>query len=122
MNKNIINFIATIIIAIILSQFLPWWSIMLAAFITGVSINLKQKAVFFIPFMAITIFWIVYAFMLSSSNDFTLAKKIAVLLPLQGSPYFLILVTGLIGGLAAGIAGVLGNQLHSLFLNGNKRI
>ena len=115
MNKNIINFIATIIIAIILSQFLSWWSIMLAAFITGVSISLKKKAVFFIPFLAITLFWLVYAFLLGSSNDFTLAKKIAVLLPLQGNPYFLILVTGLIGGTAAGISGVLGNQFKNLF-------
>ena len=118
MNKNIINFIATIIVALILSQFLPWWSVMVAAFITGFFFSLKKSAVFFIPFLAIALFWMVYTFWLSNANDFTLAKKIAVLLPLQGNPYLLVLVTGLIGGLAAGVAGVFGKQCQLLFRNG----
>jgi hypothetical protein len=119
MNKNSINFISTIIIAFILSQFLPWWSVMLAAFITGLFISLKKLFVFLIPFLAIALFWMVYAFMLSNSNDFTLAKKIAVLFPLQGNPYLLIFITGLIGGIAAGISGVFGNQCKNLFIQSN---
>lgn len=119
MNNNTINFISTIIIALILSQFLPWWSIMLAAFITGLFISLKKNAVFFVPFLAIALFWMVYAFLLSNSNDFTLARKIAVILPLQGNPYLLIMVTGLLGGIAAGIAGVLGYQFKNLIKQSN---
>jgi hypothetical protein len=49
--------------------------------------------------------------MLSSANDFTLAKRISVLLPLGGNPYLLILVTGIIGGIAAGFAAIFGKQL-----------
>ena len=115
MNKNIINFIATIIIALLLSQFLPWWAIMVAAFATGLFIALKRVAVFFVPFLAIALFWIVYSYILGSSNDFILAKKIAVLLPLDGSATLLLLVTGIVGGIAAGIAGVLGKQCSLLF-------
>jgi len=114
MKTNLINFIATIIIALLLSQFLPWWSVMLASFITAVLFSLKKSAVFFIPFLAITIFWMVFAFWLSSNNDFTLSKKIAVLLPLHGNPYLLILVTGLVGGIAAGIAAIFGKQCVTL--------
>jgi hypothetical protein len=114
MKKNFINFIASIIIALILSQFLPWWSVMLAGFITAISFSLKKSAVFFVPFLAIAMFWMVYSFWLSSTNDFTLSKKIAVLLPLQGNPYVLILVTGIVGGLAAGIAAIFGKQCASL--------
>ena len=112
MSKNIINFIATIIFAYILSLFLPWWSVMIAALVTALFIPLKKVAVFIIPFCAILLFWAVYAYLLSSGNDFTLAKRIAVLLPLGGNPYVLILVTGIVGGLAAGIAAILGNQLY----------
>jgi hypothetical protein len=119
MNKNIINFIATLILAIVLSQFLPWWSIMLAAFFTGLFLSLKKSAVFFIPFLAIALFWMVYSFLLSNSNDFIMAKKIAVLFPLHGNPYLLILTTGLIGGIAAGIAGVFGSQCKNLFSQRN---
>lgn len=114
MKKNILNFIATIIIALILSQLLPWWSVMLASFTTAWLIGLKRSAVFFVPFFAIAVLWMVLAFWLSNANDFILAKKIATLLPLGGNPYLLILVTGIIGGLAAGVAGVFGKQCNSL--------
>ncbi|BAO74372.1 hypothetical protein [Winogradskyella sp. PG-2] len=111
MKTNSINFIATIVLAFILSLFLPWWSIMTAALATALFIPLKKAAVFFVPFLAILVFWAVYSFILSSSNDYTLAKRISELLTLGGNPYVLILVTGIVGGLAAGIAAVFGKQL-----------
>jgi hypothetical protein len=114
MAKNTINFIATIIVALILSQFLPWWSIMVASFATSLFFSLKRASVFIVPFLAIALFWMVYAFLLSNPNDFILANKIAVLLPLNGNAYLLILVTGLIGGLAAGIAAIFGKQCVTL--------
>jgi len=82
MNKKIINFVATIIIALILSQFLAWWSIMLAAIITAILIPLKKAAVFIVPSLAVALLWIVQSWLLSSTNDYILAKKIAFLLPL----------------------------------------
>jgi FtsH-binding integral membrane protein len=117
MNKKLINFVVTVIIALLLSQFLPWWCVMIAGFVSALLFSLKKAAVFYIPFLAIFCFWTVYAFILSSSNDFILAKKIAVLLPLGGNPYLLIAVTGLVGGLAAGIAAVFGKQLSTLVRN-----
>ena len=115
MKKNSINFIATIIIALVLSQFLPWWSVMIASFLTSLLISLKRSAVFFVPFLAIALLWMVQAYLLSSTNDFILAKKIAVLLPLQGNAFLLIIVTGIIGGIASGISGIYGKQCISLF-------
>ena len=114
MKTNLINFIVTISIALILSQFLPWWSIMVAGFVSALFFSLKKAAVFVVPFLAIFMFWSVYAYLASSGNDFTMAKKIAVLLPLGGNPYVLILITGLIGGLAAGVSALLGKQLSLL--------
>ena len=111
MSKNIINFIATLILAYLLSLFMPWWSVMTAAFTTALFFPLKKSAVFFVPFFAILLFWFILSYIMSSGNDFTLAKRIAVLLPLGGNPYVLMLVTGIVGGLAAGIASVFGKQL-----------
>ncbi len=111
MKANTTNFIATLLLALILSLFLPWWSVMTAALTTALFMPLKKAAVFFVPFIAILLFWAVYSFVLSNNNDFILAKRIAVLLPLGGNPYVLMLVTGIIGGLAAGIAAVFGKQL-----------
>jgi len=114
MKTNILNFVITIVLAVLLSQFMPWWSVMVAGFVSALFFSLKKAAVFFVPFLAIFCFWVIYAFWISSANDFTLAKKIAVLLPLGGNPYVLILMTGLIGGLATGVAAVFGKQLGGL--------
>lgn len=110
MNRNITNFIITLILAIVLSQFLPWYSVILAAFLSAITMPLKKGCVFLIPFSAIALLWITHSFWLSSANDFILAKKIAVLLPLSGNIYLLILVTGIVGGIAAGVAAVFGKQ------------
>ncbi|MBR9914642.1 MAG: hypothetical protein GYB32_07425 [Algicola sp.] len=115
MKKTIvINFLVTILVAFILSQFLPWWSVMVAGFVSSLFFSLKRLSVFLVPFVAIFLFWSIYAFIVSVNNDFTLAKKIAVLLPLHGNPYLLILVTGLIGGMAAGVSALFGKQCSSL--------
>jgi len=112
--KKLSNFILTIILGVILSLFLPWWAVMLAAFLSGAIVRLRNVAAFFVPFGAITLLWIVNAWMLSNANDYTLASKIAVLLPLEGNVVLLILVTGVIGGLAAGVAGLFGNQCRAI--------
>ena len=116
MKSKSLNFITTLVLAVIFSFFMPWWSVMLAAFIAAVLFPLRSLSVFLIPFLAIFIFWATYALMLSAANDFTLAKKIAILLPFGGNPYILILVTAVIGGIAAGVAAVFGKQCQSLVL------
>jgi hypothetical protein len=85
---------------------------MVAAFAVALLIPLKKGAVFFIPFLAILLFWVIYSYVLSSTNNFTLAKRIAILLPLGGNPYLLMLITGVVGGIAAGIAAILAKQLN----------
>lgn len=114
MNNTILNFLTTLVLALIVSLFMPWWSVMLAAFFAAVFFSLKGVSVLVVPFLAIFSLWLVYAFLLSNANDFTLAKKIAVLLPLGGNVYVLMLVTAAIGGLAAGVAGVFGKQCKDL--------
>jgi hypothetical protein len=116
MNKKIINFILTLVLAYILGLFLPWWSIMISALIISFLIPLEKIAVFMIPFSAVAILWIIQSWLLSSANDFILAKKIAILFPLDGNHILLIVVTGIIGGLAAGIAGIFGKQCSLKFI------
>lgn len=112
--KNLTNFILTLVLGILLSQFLPWWAVMIAAFLSGAIVRLRNVATFFVPFSAIALFWIVNAWLLSSANDFILAEKIATLLPLNGNVMLLVLITGIIGGIAAGVAGIFGNQCRVL--------
>lgn len=115
MKPQLSNFLLTVILAFILSMFLPWWSVMLAGLLSGAIVRLRNVSAFFVPFSAIAVFWIIYAWILSSANDFILAKKIAELLYLGGNELLLILVTGIVGGLAAGIAALFGNQCRAAF-------
>ena len=110
MNKKIINFFLTLFLAYILALFLPWWSVMVAAFIISFIIPLKKTTVFIIPFLAVALLWIVQSWLLSSVNDYILARKIATLFSLRENPTLLIAVTGIVGGFAAGIAGIFGKQ------------
>jgi len=110
MNKKTINFVLTLFLAYIFALFLPWWSVMVVAFITSFLIPLRKASVFIIPFLAVALLWIIQSWLLSSANDYTLARKIATLLSLGENPALLIAVTGIVGGLAAGIAGVFGKQ------------
>lgn len=113
--KKTSNFILTVVLAFLFSLALPWWSVMLAAFLAGAIVRLRNVSAFFVPFLAIALFWIVYAWTLSSANDFILAERIAVLLYLKGNTFALFLLTGVVGGLSAGIAGVFGNQVRAAF-------
>ena len=95
MNKKyLLILLSTVFIALILSQFLPWWSVMLAAFITALFFSLKGVVGFFSSFFSHTLILDGLCFWLSNANDFILAKKIAVLLPLK-EVLLLILVTGI---------------------------
>ena len=114
MNKSILNFGTTLLLAALLSTVLPWWSVMLAGFVAGMIFPLQNKGVFFAPFLALFLYWGVYSFVLSSANNFILARKIAQLLQLGTRPIALILLTGILGGIAAGISGMLGKQLMAL--------
>lgn len=114
MKKNILGFIITLILGAVFSEFLPWWGVMVAGFLSGLLVPLKRISIFLMPFLAIALFWSGYAYSVSSTNDFTLAKKIAVLFPLEGNVNLLLLITGIIGGLAAGCAAILGNQFGKL--------
>lgn len=117
MNKTIKNLITTLALAVLLSTVLPWWSVMVAALMAELIVPLKKTAAFFIPFLTISIYWGTQSFLLSSPNDFILAEKIAVLLSFGGNPYLLIAFTGVVGGISAGISGLLGKELHEV-LNG----
>lgn len=114
MNKNTKNFVFTLILSYVLALYLPWYSVMIAALVSGFFIPLKKGAVFFIPFIAVALLWILQSYLLTSANDFVLAKKIATLLMLNGNSTLLLLVAGVIGGIASGVSGILGKQISTI--------
>ena len=114
------NFIVFILLNIIgasvLQMWLPWWVIVPFAFALSLMIKQKSFSAFLSAFISIFLLWSVYAYRLSSANDNILAAKIAKLLPLHGNVVALILITGFIGGLVAGLASLSGRLLVNIFV------
>ena len=90
---------------------LPWWSISLAGFISGVFFKQSKLFSFLSVFIAVALFWGLMAFFISISNNHILAHRISLLIIKKDNPYLLILITSLIGGLTAGISALTGQSL-----------
>jgi hypothetical protein len=103
-----LSVIIIIVTAAILQQFLPWWIIAVVAFATGYLVQQKSSSAFIAGFISIFLLWVAYAWILSYANNDILAKKVAMLLPLKGHVSFLLIVTGIVGGLVSGFAALSG--------------
>lgn len=91
---------------------LPWWSFALTSFIVAIAIHQKAGKAFWAGFAGLFLLWTIIAFQIDSANDHILATKVATILPLGGSYWVLILLTGLIGGLVSGLAALAGSYLR----------
>jgi hypothetical protein len=97
-----INLLLIALLSFVSCLFLPNWIIAPVAFLVSLLIPLKPSQAFLSGFLALFLLWGGLAFAANAANDGILATRIASLLPLNGSPYALILVTALVGGLMGG--------------------
>lgn len=102
----VLSFIAGIYISI-------WWSFAIVALLVALLVHQKAGKAFFAGFLGLFILWGLLAFWIDMKNDGILSARIAALLPLGGSSWALILITGFIGGLVAGFAALSGSYLRS---------
>ena len=65
-------------------------------------INFFRKNNGFFNSILLYLFIGLYSYLLSSSNDFILARKISELVNIGGSPYLLIILSAAIGGISSG--------------------
>ena len=103
----------TIILAFFFGLWLPWWSIAVASFATAVLLRIPSVKSFLFGFISIFILWGMLAWWIDIKNQSILSKKIAMILPLGGNSFLLILVTAFVGALVAGCAALSGSFLRS---------
>lgn len=90
-----------------------WWFFAVIAFLVAMLVHQKAWKAFFSGFLALFLLWGGLAFFIDFKNESILSEKIAVILPLGGSSFLLIFITGFIGGLVAGFASICGSFLRS---------
>ncbi|MEX0720179.1 MAG: hypothetical protein WD059_05895 [Balneolaceae bacterium] len=97
-----------IVTAWLLNLFFPWWIIAVPGLIFGYLINEKPAASFGWGFLALFLLWGGQALYIHFANDGILSSRIAEMFSV-GSPFFVILITGILGGLVSGLAALTGS-------------
>lgn len=113
--KFIVSVIITAALAFGLGLYLPWWTIVIAGMLTGFFIPQHWGLSFLSAFTGLFLLWGSMALFISVSNDHILAKRIAMLVVKNDSPYLIILMTALIGGVTAGVSASTARSLLNLF-------
>ncbi|MFC2187822.1 hypothetical protein [Peijinzhouia sedimentorum] len=109
--------VKTIIIAAIAyfaSQSFPWYSVVIAAFLGSLLIRTSGLVSFVSGFLAIGLLWFTLAWLIDFESGSLLTKKVAAIFQLS-APLLLVLVTGLVGGIAGGFGALTGTTLRQIF-------
>lgn len=110
--RFIVSVILTIGFAFFAGLIMPWWSIAFVGFIVALIIQQAPAKSFLAGFVALFILWGAMAWWIDLKNQGILSRKIALILPLNGNTFLLILITAIIGALVAGLAALTGSFFH----------
>ncbi|MBL0334711.1 MAG: hypothetical protein IPP73_05130 [Chitinophagaceae bacterium] len=110
--KFTVAFILTALLAFISGLYF-WWGMAITSALVAVAIPQKPWKAFLAVFSDYLSSGPGLAFWIDMKNNHILSVKIASILPLGGSHIAIILVTGFIGGLVAGLAALTGSFARS---------
>jgi hypothetical protein len=102
-------------------MFFPWYIIMAVPFVMNIIIKTNGTGAFFSGFVPVAMIWLVQAILIHTRTEGILTSKIASVLPLGGSAGAMIVLTALIGGLAAGLSGYTGNAFRNILISPNRK-
>jgi hypothetical protein len=100
-------FLFILIAAFFLQMIMPWWIIIVLSFAACGLIGKTAKISFWHPFLAIFVLWLGIALFKSFPNHHILATRVAEMLGVK-LWYVVLIITALLGGIAAAISGVCG--------------
>lgn len=103
----------TAILAFISGLFLPWWGMAITSLLVALLVHQKGYKAFLAGLLGVFLLWAGLAWWIDMKNNGVLSERIASVLPLGGNSILLILVTGLIGGLVAGLGALTGSYLRA---------
>jgi hypothetical protein len=105
------KFVAHIIVVLLLSwllqTFLPWWTMALGAFATGLVFGESGARSFLAGLLGVGLLWFAMAWYLDSSTGSIITSKVAAIFPTK-TVGLLMLITAVIGGLVGGFATMSG--------------
>jgi len=112
-------FIRILLIALLcalVQTYLPWWSCAVIAFSVEAVFG-KGRLGFFSGFYGVAAAWMVLAAYIDHSSGSVLTYRILELFKLPAMAMVLIIVTGLVGGIAGGLSSMAGSWVNAYFRN-----
>lgn len=104
-------FLLILVICLVLQLFLPWWIIAPVAFFLAFWKAKSAKKAFGNGFSAIFTLWCIIGLVKTIPNENLLANRVGQMLQLPDLSFnwlIVLLITGLVGGLAAGLSALAG--------------
>ncbi|EAY28073.1 hypothetical protein [Microscilla marina] len=106
--------IIALLVFITQSLFAAWWWIAVVAFVAAVLVGRSNLEAFLSGFFGVACVWVARAYFINQANDGLLSGKIAQFFALPSGDWLLI-VTGVIGGLVGAFAAWTGYSLKAIW-------
>ncbi len=97
---------------------LPWWSVVLIALLVELLVGKGDRDAFFSGFYGVSIPWIALSAYIDVKSESILSVRILELFKLPQLGIVMVILTGLIGGMAGGIGSLCGGWLKALRTKG----
>jgi hypothetical protein len=117
--RFLIKAILIAVLAYFGADFLPWYGVVLAAFVGSVFIKSNNLVAFISGFVGIGLLWFTMAWLIDYETGSILTDKVAKIFSLP-SGLLLVVITGFIGGIVGGFGALTGNSFRQIF-EGRKR-
>ncbi len=104
----------------LLPSFLPWWSIVPTAIIAGLLLPGPAINAFISGFLSGGTVWLFLAWQIDNTTQSFLSEKIVQLFPFSDATY-LVILSGLLGGLLAGLGTLSGSSFRQIFIKKKQR-
>ena len=101
-------------------QLLPWWSVACVAAALCCGLNTRLLESFICGLLATGGLWLILAWRIHLDTAGGLSNKMTILFGVQ-DPMFLIVATGLIGGITSGLGALCGSACRNLWRQKKKR-
>ncbi len=104
------NVIAAFVLCFALSiyNFLPWWFFIFGNMLLAIILKTKKNVSIWANFLGVFLCWILWAAFKDSDNGGLLSTKISLIFYKSKNTQILYILTGLIGGIVGGLAGLTG--------------
>lgn len=112
--KFLVAILLTALLIFAFGLYMPWWSMVIAAFVVAFFIPQKPGWAFLSGFLAGALLWGVMAAVISGNNDGILASKMSALILKKNAPGTLMVLTAMLAALPSGAAALSASLLKGI--------